>query len=234
MKKRSKRYKESFSTFDRAKRYSLNESIKLLGTFAKAKYDEAVTLSFQLGIRPEQSNEMVRGTVALPHGTGKKVRVLCFAKGEAQKAAETAEADYVGTDEFIKKITDGWLEFDAIVAHPDTMRDISKLGRVLGPRGLMPTPKTGTVTPDVAKAIKEIKAGRVEFKNDKTGGLHVRLGKRSFSNEALFENAKTIIKAIIDAKPQASKGDFIKRAHIASSQSPGVRLQSTSMGINEN
>jgi large subunit ribosomal protein L1 len=177
---------------------------------------------------------MVRGTTALPHGSGKKVRVLCFAKGEAQKAAEAAGADYVGVEEYIKKVTANWLEFDAVVAHPDVMREISKLGRVLGPRGLMPTPKTGTVTPDVGKAIKEIKAGRVEFKTDKTGGLHIACGRRSFTEEAILENTKTVVRAVIDAKPAAAKGDYIRRACLASSQSPGIRLRSTPMSVAEN
>jgi large subunit ribosomal protein L1 len=177
---------------------------------------------------------MVRGTTALPHGTGKKVRVLCFAKGEAQKAAEAAGADHVGADEFIKKISENWLDFDAVVAHPEMMRDISRLGKILGPRGLMPTPKTGTVTTDVAKAIKEIKAGRVDFKSDKTGGLHVQLGKKSFSDEALLENARIVIKAVIDAKPLATKGDYIKRVALSSSQSPGIKLRATAMSVAEN
>lgn len=234
MKHHSKRYEACFKSFNRLKHYPLSEAIQLLSQFAKTKFDETVSLDFQLGIRPDQSNELVRGTVALPHGTGKKVRVLCFVKGEAQKAASDAQADYVGADDLINKINGGWLEFDAIVAHPDMMRDISKLGKVLGPRGLMPSPKTGTVTADVAKAIREIKAGRVEFKSDKTGGLHVRCGKRSFTSAALFENAKIAVKAIVDAKPQSSKGDFIRRAYLAASGSPGIRLKSAAMGVYEN
>ena len=224
MRYRSKRYREALKTFDPIKSYELPEAVKLVKGFSVAKYDETVELSFQLGIRPEQANEAVRGTAALPHGSGKKIRVLCFAKGEAQRAAESAGADFVGAEEYIKKIEGGWLDFDAVVAHPDLMRDISKLGKVLGPRGLMPTPKTGTVTPDVAKAIKEIKAGRVEFKSDKTGGLHVICGKKSFSQEALVQNVTSVINAVSIAKPSAAKGDYMKRVHLSASHSPGIKL----------
>ncbi|HLD56556.1 MAG TPA: 50S ribosomal protein L1, partial [Candidatus Omnitrophota bacterium] len=222
MKHRSKRYRETLKAYDPTKSYLLPEAVKIVKRFAPAKYDETVGLSFQLGINPEQANEAVRGTAALPHGSGKKIRVLCFAKGEAQRSAEQAGADYVGAEDYVKKIEGGWLEFDAVVAHPDLMRDISKLGKVLGPRGLMPTPKTGTVTPDVGKAIKEIKAGRVEFKNDKTGGLHVICGKKSFPEEALVQNATAVIQAVSRAKPSAAKGDYMKRIYLSASQSPGV------------
>ena len=215
------------------KSYALPEAVKIIKKFAPAKCDETVGLNFQLGINPEQANEAVRGTAALPHGSGKKIRVLCFAKGDAQRAAEQAGADYVGAEDYVKKIEGGWLDFDAVVAHPDLMRDISKLGKVLGPRGLMPTPKTGTVTPDVAKAIKEIKAGRVEFKNDKTGGLHVICGKKSFSEEALVQNATAILQAVSRAKPSAAKGDYVRRVYLSASQSPSVKLQMVQMGTSE-
>ena len=233
MKIRSKRYKECLKAFDSTKSYSLPEAVKILKSFSPAKCDESVDINFQLGIRPDQPNEAVRGATGLPNGSGKKVRVLCFAKGEAQRAAEQAGADYVGAEEYVKKIEGGWLDFDAVVAHPDLMREISKLGKVLGPRGLMPTPKTGTVTPDVAKAVKEIKGGRVEFKSDKTGGLHVLCGKKSFTEEALINNAKTIIKAISVAKPPAAKGDYLKRITISASQSPGIKLRATSVSVAE-
>ena len=233
MKKQSKRYRECIKLYDSTKSYSLSEAVKILKRFAPAKFDESVELNFQLGVRPDQPNEAVRGATSLPHGTGKKVRVLCFAKGEAQRAAEQAGADYVGTEEYVKKIEGGWLDFDAVVAHPDMMREISKLGKILGPRGLMPTPKTGTVTPDVAKAIKEIKTGRVEFKTDKTGGLHVLCGKKSFPEEAILTNAKTVIKAIADAKPQAAKGDYLKRVSISTTQSPGIRLRDIAVSVVE-
>jgi len=219
--------------YDPVKSYTLPEAVKIVKQFSPAKCDETVGLNFQLSINPEQANEAVRGTAALPHGSGKKIRVLCFAKGEAQRSAEQAGADYVGAEDYVKKIEGGWLEFDAVVAHPDLMRDISKLGKVLGPRGLMPTPKTGTVTPDVGKAIKEIKAGRVEFKNDKTGGLHVICGKKSFPEEALVQNATAVIQAVSRAKPSAAKGDYMKRIYLSASQSPGVKLQVVQVGIAE-
>ena len=233
MKRRSKRYRESLKAFDPTKSYSLPEAVKILKQFAPAKCDESVALNFQLGIRPDQANEAVRVTTALPHGSGRKVRVLCFAKGESQRAAEEAGADYVGAEEYVKKIEGGWLDFDAVVAHPDMMREISKLGKVLGPRGLMPTPKTGTVTPDVRKAVKEIKGGRVEFKSDKTGGLHVLCGKRSFADEALLSNAKAVIKAVSEAKPAAAKGDYLKRVSISASQSPGIKLNLVAQKVSE-
>ena len=233
MKKRSKRYRESVKLYDPVKSYTLPEAVKILKSFLPAKTDESITLNFQLGIRPDQPNEAVRGATSLPHGSGKKVRVLCFAKGEAQRSAEQAGADYVGAEDLVKKIEGGWLDFDAVVAHPDVMREISKLGKILGPRGLMPTPKTGTVTPDVAKAVKEIKSGRVEFKSDKTGGLHVLCGKKSFSEDVILSNAKAVIQAISNAKPQAAKGDYLKRVSIATSQGPGIKLRGVAVGVTE-
>ena len=231
--KHSKRYRESLKVFDSTKSYTLKEAVGIIKKFRSTKIDETVNLNFQLGVRPDQPNESVRGTVPLPHGSGKKIRVLCFAKGEAQRAAEEAGADYVGAEEYVKKIEGGWLDFDAVVAHPDLMRDISKLGKVLGPRGLMPTPKTGTVTPDVKKAIKEIKAGRIEFKTDKTSGLHTICGKLSFEEKALIENAKSIIKAVVEAKPSAAKGDYLKSVTLATSHNPGVKLRATTMSVAE-
>ena len=225
MKTRSKRYRESAKSFNPVKIYKLPEAVKVLKAFKPVKFDESVTLNFQLGIRPDQPNELVRGTAVLPHGTGKTVRVLCFVKGEGQRAAKDAGAEYIGAEEFIKKVESGWLEFDAVVAHPDMMREIRKLGKILGPRGLMPTPKTGTVTPDVGKAVKEIKGGRVEFKSDKTAGLHVLCGKRSFSEEDLVANIEAVLKAVARAKPQAAKGDYMRSVRLSSSQSPGLKLQ---------
>lgn len=204
--------------------YSLEEALKILKKVGPSKFDETVALNFQLGINPEQGDQMVRGTVSLPHGSGKKIRIICFCKGEISRAAEEAGADHVGAEELVQKVQGGWLDFDAVVAHPDMMREVSKLGRVLGPRGLMPSPKTGTVTPDVAKAVREVKAGRVEFKNDKTAGVHVICGKLSFSEEQLIENARGVIRAVRDAKPASSKGEYLKRVTIAPSQGPGVRL----------
>lgn len=233
MKKRSKRYREAAKSLEESKSYTLLEAVRTLKTFPPVKFDESVQLNFQLGIKPDQADQTVRGTAALPHGTGKKVRVLCFVKGEAEKAAKEAGADYTGAEEYVKKIEGGWLDFDAVVAHPDMMREISKLGKILGPRGLMPSPKAGTVAVDVKKAVKEIKAGRVEFKNDRTGGIHILCGKRSFPEEALFENAKTLVKAVLDAKPQTTKGDYLRHVTLAATQSPGLKIRSGALSIVE-
>lgn len=233
MNKRSKRYQVSEKAVDRTKKYSLKEAIGVIKNFSPAKFDESVSINFQLGLKADQSDQSIRGTATLPHGSGKKLCVLCFAQGEAQRAAQDAGADFIGAEDMVQKVESGWLDFDAVVATPDMMRTISRLGKVLGPRGLMPTPKTGTVTPDVAKAIKEIKAGRVEFKSDKTGGVHVLLGKRSFPEGALFENAKVVVKSIIDAKPSAVKGDYIKGVSISLSQNPGLRIQSSALSVAE-
>ena len=222
--KRSKRYRQREKLADPAKRYSLEEAVKILKKVDNAKYDETLSFDFQLGIRPESGTENVRGAVSLPHGSGKSVRVICFCKGEGAREAKEAGADEIGAEELVQKIQNGWMEFDAVVAHPDMMREVSKLGKVLGPKGLMPSPKSGTVSPNVARAVKELKAGRVEFKSDKTGGLHVVCGKRSFSENALIENAKAVVRAVQDAKPQTSKGDYLKGATLALSQGPGVRL----------
>ncbi len=222
--KRSKRYRERAKLVDRQKRYTLPEAIKSLKKVQNAKYDETMTLNFQLGIRADSGSETVRGTVSLPHGSGKSVRVICFCKGEGAREAKDAGADVVGAEDLVQKIQEGWFEFDAVVAHPDMMREVSKLGRVLGPKGLMPTPKTGTVTPNVAKAVKELKAGRIEFKSDKTGGLHAVCGKLSFSEEALLENARSVIRAVQDSKPQTSKGDYLKNVAIALTNGPGFGL----------
>lgn len=222
--KRSKRFKKRESLVDREKRYALNDAVKILKKIDNTKFDETVVLNFQLGIKTDSGTENVRGAVSLPHGSGKKVRVIAFAKGEGAREAKDAGADEVGAEELVAKIQGGWMEFDAVVAHPDMMREVSKLGRVLGPKGLMPTPKTGTVTPQVAKAVKELKAGRIEFKSDKTGGLHAICGKLSFNENALLENARTVVKAVQDAKPQTSKGDYLKSATLTTTQGPGIRL----------
>jgi len=209
---------------DSNKTYTLKEAIQVLKQVKDSKFDETIAIDFQLGIRPDQSDEMVRGTVALPHGSGRKVRVICLCKGEAAREAQAEGAEEVGAEELIKKIQEGWLDFDALVAHPDMMKEASKLGRILGPKGLMPSPKAGTVTPNVGKAVKELKGGRIEFKSDKTGGLHAVCGKLSFSENALLENAQVVIRAVRDAKPSTSKGDYLKRIAIALSQGPGLRL----------
>ncbi len=222
--KRSKRYKKRAELVDREKRYSLADAVKALKKIEASKFDETIVLNFQLGIKTDSGTENVRGTVSLPHGSGKSVRVICFAKGDAARDAKQAGADEVGAEELVQKISEGWFDFDAVVAHPDMMREVSKLGRVLGPKGLMPTPKTGTVTPAVGKAVKELKAGRIEFKSDKTGGLHAICGKLSFAENALLENARVVIKAVQDSKPPISKGDYLKTVTLTTTQGPGFRL----------
>ena len=227
--KRSKRYQKRASLVEAGKSYSIEEAVSLAKKMSDARYDETLSVNFQLGIRPEQTEEMVRGTVSLPHGTGQKIRVICFCKGEGAKAAGEAGAEVVGAEELIQKIQGGWMDFDAVVAHPDMMREVSKLGKVLGPKGLMPSPKSGTVTPDVAKAVREVKAGRIEFKSDKTGGLHAPCGKHSFSEKSLEENVKTLIRAVRDAKPAQAKGNYMKRVTLALSQGPGIPLALSSL-----
>ena len=222
--KRSKRYQKRATLAEEGKLYSLPEAVKILKKVEKSKVDETISLSFQLGVRAEQGDENVRGTVSLPHGSGRSQRVLCFAKGESARDAETAGADFVGAEELVEKVKNGFLDFDVVVAHPDMMREVSKLGRVLGPKGLMPTPKTGTVTPQVGRAVKEVKGGRIEFKSDKTAGLHAVCGKLSFKEEALLENARTVIKAVKDSKPATSKGEYFKTIHIATTHGPGLKL----------
>lgn len=233
MKKRSKRHAERAKSVQKGKAHKLPEAVKVLKQIGAGKFDESVDLHLQLGIRPDQTDEAVRGVAALPHGSGKKIRVICFCKGEGARSAEAAGADVVGAEDLVAKIQGGWMEFDSVVAHPDMMREVSKLGRVLGPRGLMPTPKIGTVTIDVSKAIKELKAGRTEFKSDKTGGIHVSFGKLSFSDEALLGNAQAVLKAIVQAKPAAVKSDYIKRAFIAPTQGPAISLDVTSFAKEE-
>jgi large subunit ribosomal protein L1 len=222
--KRSKRYQKRAALVEEGKIYSLPEAVKILKKVEMGKADETVSLSFQLGIKSEAGDENVRGTVSLPHGSGRTQRVLCFAKGEGAKDAEAAGADFVGAEELVEKVKNGFLDFDVVVAHPDMMREVSKLGRVLGPKGLMPTPKTGTVTPQVGRAVKEVKGGRIEFKSDKTAGLHAVCGKLSFGEEAILENARTVIKAVKDSKPATSKGEYLKTIHIATTHGPGLKL----------
>lgn len=221
---RSKRYQKKASLVELEKAYSLPEAVKILKKVEPGKSDETISLNFQLGIKAEAGDENVRGTVSLPHGSGRSVRVICFTKGETVKDAEEAGADIVGGEELVEKVKNGFLDFDVVVAHPDMMREVSKLGRVLGPKGLMPTPKTGTVTPQIAKAVKEVKAGRIEFKSDKTAGLHAVCGKLSFSEESILENARVVIKAVRDAKPQISKGEYLKSVTISATHGPGIKL----------
>jgi large subunit ribosomal protein L1 len=221
--KRSKKYLAAKAKLE-PKKYQLWEALELLKDMHYTKFDETVEVAMRLGVDPRHADQMVRGTVVLPHGTGKTKRVLVVAAGDAAKEAEEAGADFVMGEEAVEKIQSGWLDFDAVVATPDMMRHLSKLGKILGPRGLMPNPKTGTVTTEVGKAVKEIKAGKVEFRVDKTGIVHAPLGKLSFSTDQLVENAQTLISAVIKAKPPAAKGKYVHSLVLSSTMSPGVPL----------
>ena len=208
------------------KLYPLEEAIPLVQSIKFAKFDESVELAMRLGVNPKHADQMVRGTVVLPHGLGRTKRVLVIASSEKQKEAEEAGADTVGGEELVEKIQKGWMDFDAVVATPDMMRSVGKLGRVLGPRGLMPNPKTGTVTVDVSKAVGEIKAGKVEYRVDKAGVVHVPIGKASFPTENLLENALALVSSVIKAKPVAAKGKYVKGMAVSSTMGPGVRVDS--------
>lgn len=209
--------------------YGLKEAVELVKQLTFAKFNESVDLALRLGVDPKRSDQMVRGTTVLPHGTGKSVRILVFAKGEKEQEARAAGADYVGSDEFIEKVKGGWMEFDQAIATPDLMGSVGKLGKVLGPRGLMPNPKTGTVTFDVAKAIGEIRKGRVEYRVEKAGIVHVAVGKVSFEAQQLYENAQVVLESVIKAKPASSKGRYLKSATLSSTIGPGIRLDATAI-----
>lgn len=224
-KKGSKRYRKALEMVNQAKAYSLREATELLKRFPHARFNETVELAFRLGVDPKQSDQMVRGTVPLPHGTGKTVRVLVFAKpGAAADAARSAGAEYVGFDDLIKKCQEGWADFDVAIATPEAMAEVRKLGKVLGPRGLMPNPKTGTVTDDTAKAVREVKAGRVEFKTDKSGNVHVAVGKVGFSVEQIVDNARVVIEAVAKARPTSLRGTYLLSGTMSSTMSPPIRL----------
>lgn len=228
----SKRYKKALEVVDANKAYPLKDAVGVLAKFPKAKFNETVDLAFRLGVDPKQSDQMVRGTVPLPHGSGKVVRVLVFAKGAAADAAKAAGAEFVGFEDMIAKCTGGWADFDVAVATPEAMVEVRKLGKVLGPRGLMPNPKTGTVTDDTAKAVKEVKAGRVEFKVDKAANIHVAVGKASFSPAQIEENARAVIDAVAKAKPGSLKGAYMQSCTISATMSPGVRVDIREFGTN--
>lgn len=228
----SKRYRKALELVDGKKPFPLKSAVEVLARFPKAKFNETVDLAFRLGVDPKQSDQMVRGTVPLPHGSGKTVRVLVFAKsGPAAEAAKGAGAEYVGFDDMIKKCQEGWTDFDVAISTPDAMGEVRKLGKVLGPRGLMPNPKTGTVTEDTAKAVKEVKAGRVEFKIDKAGNIHVPVGKASFSAVQLEENARAVIDAVVKARPNSVKGIYIQSCTLSATMSPPVRLDTKEFAV---
>jgi large subunit ribosomal protein L1 len=214
---------------EKGKEYLLEEAISKVKELSHTKFDETVDLALNLGVDPRKSDQMVRGTVVLPHGTGKTLRVLVFAKGEKEKEARDAGADFVGADDMVEKITKGWLDFDKVVATPDIMGVVGKLGKVLGPRGLMPNPKLGTVTFDVAKAVKDIKAGKVEYKTEKAGVVHVPIGKVSFDAQKLQENAKAIVESVNKSKPSTSKGKYLKGLYISSTMGPSIKVDVSSV-----
>ncbi len=209
--------------------YSLEEASVLVKEAAFAKFDEAVEIALSLGVDPKRADQMVRGTTVLPHGTGKKIRILVIAKGEKEQEAREAGADFVGGDDLLQKIQDGWLDFDSMIATPDMMGAVGKMGKILGPRGLMPNPKTGTVTFEVGKAIQEIRKGRVEYKVDKAGNVHVPVGKVSFQSQHITDNARTVFDSIMKAKPSSSKGKYVKSATLSSTMGPGIRIDSVAL-----
>jgi large subunit ribosomal protein L1 len=222
--KPSRRYRELAGRVDQAKAYSLDEAIVLLKSGKKCKFDESVDLAIKLNIDSKQADQLVRGSVSLPKGTGASKRVICFAEGPAAEDAKNAGAVEVGGEDLAKKVNDGWLDFDVVIAHPATMRFVGRLGKVLGPKGLMPTPKTGTVTPDVGKAVAEFKAGKVEYRNDSFGNIHVTVGKLSFAKEDLALNVKAMIDHIIAVRPSAAKGIYMGTIHLTSTMGPGLPL----------
>ena len=229
MPKHGKRYNNSAEGLDRAQALNLDEAIKRVKETATAKFDESIELIVNLGIDPKKADQQVRGTVSLPNGTGKKVRVAVFAEGELATDAEKAGADVVGSEDLAKKIQEGFLDFDICIAAPDMMRHVGKLGKVLGPRGLMPNPKTGTVTKDIAKAVEEFKAGKIEYRADKAGGVHVPVGKASFTEVQLLGNLQVVVQALLRAKPTSAKGTYVKSMFLASSMGPSIRVETATL-----
>ncbi len=219
-----KSYRAVLSQLDRSQRYLLEDGVRLAKETARAKFDETVEMAVRLGVDPRQADQNVRGTVSLPNGMGKTVRVLAFAKGEKEKEAQEAGADFVGSEDLIKKISEGWFDFDKTVATPDMMAAVGRIGKILGPRGLMPNPRIGTVTADIGKAVKEIKAGKLEFRVDKAGIVHVPVGKVSFSPEKLTENAKAVLTSILRAKPASAKGNYIRGVTVSTTMGPGIKI----------
>ena len=219
-----KNYRNALAKVDRNQRYLLEDSLRLAKETARAKFDETVEMSIRLGVDPRQADQNIRGTVTLPHGMGKAVRVLAFAKGDKEKEAQEAGADFVGGDDLVKKISEGWLDFDKTVATPDMMAAVGRIGKILGPRGLMPNPKTGTVSIDIGKAVKEIKAGKLEYRVDKAGIVHVPVGKASFGSEQLIDNAKAVLMSVLRAKPASAKGNYVKGVTVTTTMGPGIKI----------
>lgn len=217
----------AMAAVDRAVKYSIDDACALVKTAAYAKFDETVDIAVRLGVNPKHADQMVRGAIVLPHGTGQQLRVLVFARGEKEREAREAGADHVGADELVQRVQEGFLDFDRVIATPDMMGSVGKLGRVLGPRGLMPNPKVGTVTFDVGQAVREAKAGKVEYRVEKAGIVHARIGKVSFNAESLAENARALIQALVRAKPSTAKGVYLRSITIASTMGPGVRVETS-------
>jgi len=225
----SKRYNSNFEKINRDKEYSLEEAAELLSSFSHPKFDESVEVAINLGVDPKHADQIVRGTVALPNGIGKDIKVLVFARDDLAEEAKNAGADFVGADDMVEKVKGGWTDIDVVVAAPDMMAEVGKLGKILGPRGLMPNPKIGTVTKDIAKAVTEVKAGKIEFRVEKNGIIHNIIGKVSFSKEKIVENAKVFVNAILKAKPQATKGVYMKKVTMTSTMGPGIKLDKSSI-----
>ena len=225
----SKRYNSNFEKINRDKEYSLEVAVELLTSFSQSKFDESVELAINLGVDPKHADQIVRGTVALPNGIGKDIRVLVFARDDLAEEAKNAGADFVGANDMVEKVKGGWTDIDVVVAAPNMMAEVGKLGKILGPRGLMPNPKIGTVTKDIAKAVTEVKAGKIEFRVEKNGIIHNSIGKISFPNEKIVENAKVFINAILKAKPQAAKGLYMKKITMTSAMGPGIKLDKSSI-----
>jgi large subunit ribosomal protein L1 len=219
-----KAYAKALEKVDQTKEYAVEDAVELARAVAPAKFDETVELAVRLGVNPKHADQMVRGAVVLPHGTGKSVRVLVFAKGEKEREAREAGADFVGAEDMVEKIQGGWLDFDTAVATPDLMGQVGRLGKVLGPRGLMPNPKVGTVTFDVTRAVREVKAGKVEFRVDKAGNIHVPVGKKSFPADRLAANANAILEALVKAKPAGAKGQYLRSITVSTTMGPGIRV----------
>src|SRR6185436_3836327 len=231
MKKHGKKYRAAAEKIDAARKYNLDEAVKTLKEISFAKFDETVELTIWLGVDPRKADQLVRGTLVLPHGLGRSKSVLVIAQGDKLREAEEAGADFVGGEDMVTKIKGGWLDFDAVIATPDMMRLVGALGKVLGPRGLMPNPKTGTVTPDVATAIRETKAGKVEYRVDKTGVIHVGVGKVSFESDKLRDNTKALLEAVVKAKPATANGKYVKKVNVATTMGPGILVDPTSIGV---